>query len=466
MPAKRCAAGASSLAAAMAAAAGLAKALDALGEPLAGRLAFAVGSPPRRLRQGCLSAAAGLLPSDSSATAQAPDAWQPPCSAAAFAGAAAAAAAAAVRRGRRPPPARGLAAQAAAPEAAAGDEPPVPPVWVVNLDKSVERWRKSSEELESNGIVAERFSATLGKAMTDAELEENATFGARYFCTPGMIGCFMSHLRIWRRVVEEGHPAVVALEDDVVVLHSDFNSRLQTLLKELPDDWDVCLLGAVGCICSDKEPFYMKLYGLITGGGRASPGKTRSISPNLFVPYRPAGTHAYMVSQKGAAKLAKLLPKARYHVDLAAWSLKELNLYAAKDQLATQRFDDDTTVSKQGAPWTKRFLRWSLDVSGLAWMGRRGGVPNLQWAWTIATFALPVPFSSTRRRIIVEMGPCSSIFVIIILLCIPLRSLKPLGYALAYLTSMISVIRCLAGTQKLPTFLVMVLLSSALIAFG
>jgi len=339
-------------------------------------------------------------------------------------------------------------------------------VLVVNLDKSVERWKKSSEELSANGVTAERFSATLGKAMTEEELQEQTTFGARYFCTPGMIGCFMSHLRIWKKVVDEGLPAVVVLEDDVVVLHSDFNRRLQVLLDELPEDWDICLLGAVGCIATEREALPMKVYGLVTGGGRASPGKTRSVSPNLYVPYRPAGTHAYMVSQKGAAKLARLCPKPRYHVDLTAWGLQELNLYSAKEHLATQRFDDDTTVSKGGAPLTKRFLRWCLDVSGLAYMGRRGGVPNLQWGWTIAVFALPVPFSSTRRRFIIEMGPSSSVFVLMVLACIPLRSFKPMGFGLAYMTSLMSIIRGLAGTQKPVPLIVMCLLSAALIWFG
>lgn len=341
----------------------------------------------------------------------------------------------------------------------------VPPVWVVNLDKSTERWQRCREEFDSQGVKAERFPATLGRAMSEEELKEKCTWGARYFCTPGMIGCFMSHLRIWEKVVKEGHPAVVVLEDDVV-LYPKFNDRLQTLLSELPADWDVCLLGAVGCIAPVTEAWYMKIYALITGGGRPSPGKTRGVSPNVYVPYRPAGTHAYMISQKGASELRKLCPKPRYHVDLTAWSRMGLKLYSAKDFLATQRFGDDTTVSKQGAPLTKRFLIWSWDIMGLSHMGKRGGLPNLNWAWTTAVFALPVPFNSTRRRIIVELGPASSLFVLIVLLCIPLRSLKPLGVGLLYLNSIISTIRWLAGTTSLRVTSGLALAGAGLIWLG
>uniref|UniRef100_A0A7S1SF49 Glycosyl transferase family 25 domain-containing protein n=1 Tax=Alexandrium catenella TaxID=2925 RepID=A0A7S1SF49_ALECA len=470
MPSLRCTGSSSFICVAMAATAGLATMYgfsDSTPPSVQGHLAFTAGLPRRALRVATYAPAIGD-PALRSAPALAgagrdTDTWQLSY-AAPFAGLAAALAAAVARR---PPPraGRGRTRQPAAAETEAG-APPSPPVWVVNLDKSVERWKTCQEELAANGITAERFPATLGKSMTDEELKEKTTWAARYFCTPGMIGCFMSHLRIWNRVAKEGHPAVVVFEDDIVILHKDFNSQLQSLLKELPDDWDVCLLGAVGCVAPEREPFYMRLYGLVTGGGRASPGKTRMVSPNVYVPYRPAGTHAYMVSQKGAEKLSRLCPKPQYHVDLTAWGLKELSLYAVRDQLATQRFDDDTTVSKQGAPLTKRFLRWTLDVSGLAYMGRRGGVPNLQWAWTIACFALPVPFSSSRRRLIVEMGPASALFVVMCLLSIPLRSLKVAGFALAYLTCMITIIRSLAGTHKPATFTVMALLSAAVIYYG
>jgi len=343
----------------------------------------------------------------------------------------------------------------------------LPPIWVVNLDKSVGRWAKCGDEFGKQNIKAERFPATLGKAMTDEELEENVTFGGRYFCTPGMIGCFMSHLRIWQKVESEKLSTVVVLEDDVVC-YPNFNQRVQALIQELPDDWDVCLLGTVGCIATERELFFMKLYSLMSGGGRPSPGKTRGVSENVYVPHRPAGTHAYLISQRGASKLARLCPKARYHVDLTAWGRSELNLYAAKEQLATQRFDDDTTVSKEGAPWTKIFLRWCLDITGLSYMAKRGGAPCPAWTWTIACFAIPIyiPFSSKRRRLIVEMGPSSSIFVLICLASIPLRSLKPLGFGLLYFTSMITTIRWLAGTSNIMVTAFLAVLGGALLKFG
>ncbi|CAE8612195.1 unnamed protein product, partial [Polarella glacialis] len=115
-------------------------------------------------------------------------------------------------------------------------ETPVP-VWVINLDKSVDRWEQCLKEFATEHVHAERFPATYGKTLPKDELKEKVTFGCRYFCTPGMIGCFLSHRRIWERALSEGHAAVVALEDDVV-LYPNFNKRLTSILSELPPDWD------------------------------------------------------------------------------------------------------------------------------------------------------------------------------------------------------------------------------------
>lgn len=276
---------------------------------------------------------------------------------------------------------------------------------------------------------------------------EKATFGARYFSTAGMIGCFMSHLRIWERVVKEDHEAVVVLEDDVV-LNPNFNERLGPLFDELPLDWDICLLGAVGCIQTEVEPLPMKIYGLMVGGHRSSPGKTRSVSDHLYVPYKPAGTHAYMVSKRGAKKLLTKFPKARYHVDLTAWSLKELRLFAAKDFLAMQRSGERTTVSKEGDPMTKRYLSWMLEASGFAAMARRGGVPDMNWAWKTAIFAVPVPFTSGRKKIVAEMGPSSSVFVGLLMMSAICRRRQLVGMAFLYLASCSCLIRWLAGTTS------------------
>lgn len=322
----------------------------------------------------------------------------------------------------------------------AGD---IPPVLVVNLDRSPQRWVSCTPQFEEAGVQVTRFPGTDGKALQAAEVRECSTSSGRWLCTRGMIGCFLSHRRIWQHVVQEQLPAAVVFEDDVRIC-PDFAEKLRGLLAELPADWDVCLLGAFACMNADVEPWYMKFYSFMTGGGRPSPGRTRRVSPGVFVPHRPTGTHAYVVSSRGAKKLLNLLPKARYHVDLSAWALPELRLYASTPFLATQNFQEVSTVSKEQS-MTARFLRWCWTVVGFSKMIEQGGVPDIGWAWKCAMFALPVPFSS-GRRVAVTMGPMSAFWVLIVSLAAIYRSRPLLSFSIIYQGAICALIRYLSGT--------------------
>lgn len=323
------------------------------------------------------------------------------------------------------------------------DAAEIPPILVVNLDRSPQRWASCTPQFEEAGVQVTRFSATDGKAMQAAEVRECSTASGNYLCTRGMIGCFLSHRRIWQHVVEEHLPAAVVFEDDVRIC-PDLTGRLQGLLAELPSDWDVCLLGAFACMNADVEPWYMKFYSFMTGGGRPSPGRTRRVSPGVFVPHRPTGTHAYIVSSRGAKKLLDLLPKARYHVDLSAWALPELRLYAATPFLATQNFKEVSTVAKEKS-MTSRFLRWCWTMVGFSKMIEQGGVPDIGWAWKCAMFAFPLPFSN-GRRVAITMGPMSAFWVLIVCLAVGYRSRPLLSFSVFYQCAVCALIRYLCGT--------------------
>jgi len=311
--------------------------------------------------------------------------------------------------------------------------------------------------LRAENVAAERFPATSGRDLTPAELRTKATFGARYFCTRGMIGCSLSHQRVWERVVDERLGAVVVLEDDAV-LFPGFNRSLGRILRELPAGWDVCLIGALGCIGAEREALPMKCFGALVGGTRPSPGRTRRVSRSLFVPYKPVGTHAYVVSYRGAAKLRELIPRARYHIDITAWSLRELNLYAARDFLATQEFAGTSTVGSSSNLLTKYAFQWAVELCGLAEMTRRGGITSLAWAWKVVLYALPLG----PRRLSIDWGPCTVVFVLIMLSCVPLRSFRPMALASAYVGLHSCVIRALGGNLRPHNAAVFVLVSAAL----
>lgn len=56
-------------------------------------------------------------------------------------------------------------------------------------------------------------------------------------------GCYVSHVRLWLKLISEHMQFMVILEDDAIVV-SGFESKLTSLLRKLPNDWDLLFLNA------------------------------------------------------------------------------------------------------------------------------------------------------------------------------------------------------------------------------
>lgn len=233
---------------------------------------------------------------------------------------------------------------AAAPGAPA-ETPPATPVYVINLERSVERWSSIAGQLAAHGIDAQRIDAVDGRLIAAEALPAVATQAAIRMLPRGVIGCALSHRRFWETLVERGHEHAVVLEDDAV-LEPGFAEAVEQCLSELPPDWDVCLLGAIGCSHPHRRHGALNsLFSAYTGGAR----RVRSIGEHVYVPHRPGGTHAYLCSKRGAAKLLARLPRAKFHVDLVAWHASVgLDLYASHPFLAHQDCGAASTLSDGG----------------------------------------------------------------------------------------------------------------------
>lgn len=92
-------------------------------------------------------------------------------------------------------------------------------VFVINLDRNTDRLKAVSERLQARGVAFERFPAVDGRAL-DAAVRRRVhsrvrTLFARGFgMTPGEIGCTLSHLKVYQRIVDENLDAACVMEDD------------------------------------------------------------------------------------------------------------------------------------------------------------------------------------------------------------------------------------------------------------
>ena len=176
---------------------------------------------------------------------------------------------------------------------------PTLPILVINLRGSTGRWSKASAELAAAGLAFERLEAVDGRLLPQVELDRLAPWDQAAFfkpLSPGEVGCYLSHLAAAERIVREGWPRALVLEDDFL-LGEGFGARLADLL---------------GASCA--APDLIKLEGARSGGqSLAILGSGHQLLRNRRPPSR---TIAQLWSLGGARKFLAASRELRRPVDV------------------------------------------------------------------------------------------------------------------------------------------------------
>ena len=116
----------------------------------------------------------------------------------------------------------------------------IPPIWVINLQRSPHRRAYMQKQLESRGLTFEFVDAVDGRLLTAeqrglySQSEAMAYYGREL--SDAEIGCALSHARVYERMVERGLPELLVLEDDVE-LGDEFWLLVQ-MRDMFPPDWE------------------------------------------------------------------------------------------------------------------------------------------------------------------------------------------------------------------------------------
>lgn len=165
------------------------------------------------------------------------------------------------------------------------------------------------------GLKVNKLSAVDGRSLSNEELKAVSTPMAmllqprgetspliRMFTLSllmlGVIGCFLSHRKFWQRVVDLNLHSAIVFEDDIQLVE-DFKTKLILNMQRLRQDnitYDVLLLGAIGKVnYFGKDGIGPRLFSGYIGGSK----KLKQLADYIYIPSRPAGTHAYMISNQG-----------------------------------------------------------------------------------------------------------------------------------------------------------------------
>jgi len=169
-------------------------------------------------------------------------------------------------------------------------------VYLINMEKNKDRLMNFTEYYNKSDLnfkPFELFPAVVGKDLNLIDyLSENAykeiliseKRGRKhhYDLTPGAVGCYLSHLRIYKKLVNSNYNYGIIFEDDAIMAKNTYEKMLLSL-NNIPSDWDIILLGVL-CIKCDTSEKYIKIS-------------------------RFWGTHGYLIKKQSAVKLLEFLDK-------------------------------------------------------------------------------------------------------------------------------------------------------------
>ena len=207
-------------------------------------------------------------------------------------------------------------------------------IFIVNLDKDIERLNNSYKQLNKYNIKNyERYPAINGYDLNEIELKSYTTILGKIIASKSMIGCGMSHINIWKKIVKEKINRCLILEDDFILV-DDFVNKFNNIIDKVPYiNYNMLFL-------STTDDYYNK-YNL------------GDINNYFYKPLFVCQTVGYIITLKGAQNILKNIDKVFYHIDIqiSIQSLfTDLNIIAVKEPLIYQTFESSHNTNDRKYP--------------------------------------------------------------------------------------------------------------------
>jgi len=227
-------------------------------------------------------------------------------------------------------------------------------IYVINLPSSKERLVHFIDQYNNTDLVSTNinvFSAVNGKTL---ELEKYVTPSAyeqiiltektnkrkyHYELTRGAVGCYLSHLEIYKKIAESDKKYGLIFEDDVILHHNFGKLMLDGIhnINNIDPDWDIFLLGIMCIDCKTN---------------------TNYIDVKRFW-----GLHGYLVKKESAIKLVSLLDKliskqidAEISLMIKYQKLKVYSIYPSIVIQSNQFGTMQTTVDTSSEAFKEEFV--------------------------------------------------------------------------------------------------------------
>ena len=163
--------------------------------------------------------------------------------------------------------------------------------FLINLDRRKDRLEKLEKNPDFIYLEAERFPAIDGNLLQPNPKLQKIFEGNDYNMRAGIVGCALSHLKLYINLVNSNLNCLLILEDDIVFCHN-FKEKYLKCLSMLPKEYDIIYLGHHAKI--EKKDEGLSFI------------KTNS-NESLKISY--GGNFSYLISKKGAIKLLNFIER-------------------------------------------------------------------------------------------------------------------------------------------------------------
>jgi GR25 family glycosyltransferase involved in LPS biosynthesis len=163
---------------------------------------------------------------------------------------------------------------------------------IINLANRLDRWERMHPFMDTNPflkrfdairVTKEQALAVLDSSVKNAAFDPWPRTSSEQIKGAGAVGCYLSHLQVWKDFLESGHEHALILEDDLDPSQVSRVSPNIHWLMDKSDLWDIGLLGWVGTLYDPHKGFI--------------------------------GAHAYIINRNAASALVQEALPVRKQVD-------------------------------------------------------------------------------------------------------------------------------------------------------
>lgn len=194
------------------------------------------------------------------------------------------------------------------------------PIFIINLKRDIDKKKDMQALIKKHHLEASFIDAVDGKNLSEAEIksvysqsDSIKTIGRPL--TKTEIGCAMSHLYIYQKMLDENIKEAIILEDDVIL--SDYFAQLPSLIAELPEDWQLLLLGVSVCLNLEIPAVKRNIMKIKT----IHRWTINAYLDNVW------GTHGYLINQAGAKTLLNITKRLYMPIDWYTGNYRYLPVY-------------------------------------------------------------------------------------------------------------------------------------------